>query len=546
MVAASFYNSPKTSMKDTIQTIRHSSRRFFSGTLLSRLTGMLRDISMAYAFGTQSSIAAFMVAFRLAHLLRRLFGEGALQSAFIPEFETLRHQSEQRAFTFFRDLTSVLSLFLIILIGIGCATLTALLWWGNLDANNQEIIYLTLLMLPSLLFICLFGLNASFLQCEKSYFIPSVAPVAFNGIWIISVLSLKEVPAKQAMPWLSLGVIIACFFQWLLTVPYTRQSLKQVLSPSGFIPSGFSSPDLRQLIKPLSLGILGVAASQINNAIDSVFARFAETEGPAFLWYAIRIQQLPLALFGIAIAGAVLPPLSRALKAQKREEYHIFLHDALYRTWTFMLPLTAALFVMGDMGVNILYGRGDFGPEAVIHTTYCLWAYGLGLIPSALVLILAPASYAQSNYSLPAIASFVTMLLNAFLNTLFIVAFHWGAISVALATSLSAWVNLCILGWNLSRSGTTLLPWTLFQKILPISISSFLAFWGTYQTRLTFYQAPFFAYSFLSSSFYIQFSFLFFQILTFGAILFLCQFILSLSQYYFFHFFKIASQVNDK
>jgi putative peptidoglycan lipid II flippase len=127
-------------MKDTIQTIRRSSHRFFSGTLLSRLTGMLRDMSMAYAFGTQSSIAAFMIAFRFAHLLRRLFGEGALQSAFIPEFEALRHQQETRAFIFFRDLTLSLTFFLILLIGLGSAILACFLEWGNLHPDNQEII----------------------------------------------------------------------------------------------------------------------------------------------------------------------------------------------------------------------------------------------------------------------------------------------------------------------------------------------------------------------------------------------------------------------
>src|ERR1700733_2872839 len=127
-------------MKDTLFSIRHSAIRFFSGTLLSRITGMLRDVSMAYAFGTQPSIAAFMVAFRFAHLLRRLLGEGALQSAFIPEFEALRHQSEQRAFTFFRDLTVILSFFLVLLISVGCTLLFGFLWWGHLNPDNYEII----------------------------------------------------------------------------------------------------------------------------------------------------------------------------------------------------------------------------------------------------------------------------------------------------------------------------------------------------------------------------------------------------------------------
>lgn len=517
-------------MKDTIQTIRRSSRRFFSGTLLSRITGMFRDISMAYVFGTQPSIAAFMVAFRFAHLLRRLFGEGALQSAFIPEFEALRHQNEARAFHFFRNLVTVLSLFLAVLISVSCGILTAFLWWGNLQPDNSEIIYLTLLMLPSLLFICLFGLNASFLQCEKSYFIPSVAPVAFNIIWMISIFSLKNMSAEQAMPWLSFGVVIACLSQWALTLPQMWTSLKAVPSLPFWSSFGVIFPDLRRLGKPLALGILGVAASQINNAVDALFARFAEPEGPAFLWYAIRIQQLPLALFGIAIAGAVLPPLSRAIKAQKKEEYQHFLHDALYRSWIFMLPFTAAIFVMGDTSVAFLYGRGDFGLDATIQTTYCLWAYTVGLIPSALVLVLAPASYAQNNYTLPALASFFTMLLNLSLNTLCIVILQWGAISVAFATSISAWINLFFLGWNLSRSGTPLLTWSFFKQTIPITLSTGLAFWGTYQMRVLFQSMPFFSLTFFSSSLYSQFFNLAYQALTFAAFLFFFNFILSFTK----------------
>ncbi|KIC73523.1 lipid II flippase MurJ [Candidatus Protochlamydia amoebophila] len=102
-------------MTDSTHTIFQSAKHFFSGTLLSRLSGMIRDISMAYAFGTEASIASFMVAYRLAHLCRRLFGEGSLQSAFIPEFESIRHRDTERAFRFFRDLVISLTLFLVFL-----------------------------------------------------------------------------------------------------------------------------------------------------------------------------------------------------------------------------------------------------------------------------------------------------------------------------------------------------------------------------------------------------------------------------------------------
>lgn len=501
-------------MKDTIHTIRHSARRFFSGTLLSRISGMLRDMSMAYAFGTHPSVAAFMVAFRFAHLLRRLLGEGALQSAFIPEFESLRQENEPRAFFFFRDLVRTLTLLLCVLIGVTGSGLAAYLYGNQTDSTHQETIYLTLLMLPSLLFICLYGLNASLLQCEKVYFTPSVAPVAFNVIWIIAVLNLQHLPVEQAMPWLALGVILACLCQWFLTIPKTRKILKYHLSNTqrSYLTN---IPDLKRLIKPLSLGILGVAASQINNAVDSLFALFAEAEGPAFLWYAIRIQQLPLALFGVAIAGAVLPPLSRALKTQRREDYQHFLHYALYRTWTFILPITALLLVMGDTSVSLLYSRGNFGPHSLLGTTYCLWAYVAGLIPSTLVLVLAPASYAQNNYSLPALASCATMLLNLLLNTLFIAGLGWGAVSVALTTSLSAWVNFFLLAWYLSKQNTSLLTLNMIKEGFKIIVITLFAFIGTYEMRLLFQNLPFLSQQLFAATFGEQLKLFCYQILTF-------------------------------
>ncbi|MCB1119817.1 MAG: murein biosynthesis integral membrane protein MurJ, partial [Chlamydiia bacterium] len=236
-----------------------SARHFFSGTMLSRISGMLRDMSMAYAFGTKPSIAAFMVAFRFAHLLRRLFGEGALQSAFIPQFEAIRHQSEERALSFFRSLTWTLTLCLVSIIAMGSGAIACFLGFCHLSSEYEEIFKLTLIMLPSLLFICLYGINSSFLQCEKVYFTPSIAPVAFNTIWICFVLYLKGMSEIEAMPWLSFGVVIACFTQWMMTVPQTRRCCFKLSSTKASLSSSFG--DLRKLTKPLFFFIIGVASS---------------------------------------------------------------------------------------------------------------------------------------------------------------------------------------------------------------------------------------------------------------------------------------------
>lgn len=477
-------------MSDSTHTILHAAKRFFSGTVLSRVFGMLRDMAMAFAFGTQGSVAAFMLAFRFSHLLRRLFGEGAMQSAFVPEFEELRHKSPEKAFSFFRDLYAVLTLFLFFVVVTGVAVLGLVLAYVDLHPGNQQIVLLTMLMLPSLLFICLYGLNAALLQCEKRYFISSAAPVAFNAVWIASVLFLKDLPSNDAMMWLSGGVILSCFAQWFMTVPGTWKIFKQNLTAVSWKTIKLWTPELKVLGTSLSLGILGVAAAQINSAIDSVFARYAESEGPAFLWYAIRIQQLPLALFGIAISSALLPPLARAIKNDDTANYHQFLSYALSKTFMLMLPIMVAMFLMGDSTINLIYGRGGFDQSSVAYTTRCLWGYAAGLLPTSLILLLAPAFYARSHYLFPAWGSILCMFSNCILNAWFITGLGWGSASVAWATSISAWGNLVFLGWGLTRWQGPILSKSLLIEMARVSLACLVAGGVFYSWRVYFLHDP--------------------------------------------------------
>lgn len=458
-------------MHDSTRSIIRSASRFFSGTMLSRVSGMLRDISMAYVFGTGEAIAAFMVAFRLSHLLRRLLGEGALQTAFIPHFEALRQESPSRANQFFKDLIYTLSSGLVLIILATIVVLGLCLLYLDLSPGNQEIITLTILMMPSLLFICLFGLNASLLQCEKSYFTPGVAPVAFNIVWIIGVFSLWSLPPEVAVKWLSAWIILACLCQWLITVPRVKQ-ISQLSQPN---PKKFFSEDVRRLGKPLLLGIVGVAAAQINNALDAIFARYADVEGPALLWYALRIQQLPLALFGIAISGALLPPLTRALKSNNISTYHHFLEFALRRSTALIFPISIALLVMSSSLINLIYGHGDFTSHSVVGTTWCLWGYGIGLLPMTFVLILAPAFYARGDYRTPTIASSVAMILNMVLNGIMIAFLGFGAAGIAFATSVSAFVNCAMLAHGLREDLRSIWSTTFLESIFKIGIASCLA-----------------------------------------------------------------------
>jgi putative peptidoglycan lipid II flippase len=430
---------------------------------------------MAFAFGTQGTVAAFLVAFRLAHLLRRILGEGALQTAFIPHFEKLKHENARRAGVFFCDLSGSLTALLSILITLVMIALGVGLTLDVLSPSNQEVAWLTFLMMPSLLFICLFGLNASLLQCEKSFFTPSAAPIAFNLIWIFGIIYLKTMVATKAMSWLACFIVIACFCQWFLTIPKTLKILRSYGIENFRTNCTLYSRDVLSLVKPLMLGLVGVAASQINNAFDVLFARYASEEGPALLWYAIRLQQLPLALFGIAISGALLPPLSRAIKANDLSKFHLFLNFALCRSIAWMLPITVALFIMGDTCVTLIYGRGDFTQASIIGTTTCLWGYSFGLIPMTLVLILAPAFYAQDNYRTPSNAAVASMVLNIVLNALMIFFLGFGAASVAFATSISAWFNFAWLALALAKNFGSVLSYSTkisLGKVLAVSIAA--------------------------------------------------------------------------
>lgn len=431
-------------MTDSSQTIFRSARRFFSGTMLSRITGLLRDIAMAFAFGTHSAIAAFMIAFRFSHLLRRVFGEGAMQSALIPHFEQLRRDDPARAYAFFRDLKATL----VVSLGMGIALLIALLgWWGG----HNEVLTLTRLMLPSLLFICLFGVNLSVMQCEGSYLLSGMAPVVFNCIWILAALLLRNYPIETAMPSLAIAIIIGCAGQWLVTEPRVR-ALRRQKSGGGNFPLRIFSTDVRRLGKPLLLGMMGIMASQVNSALDPLFARLAHVEGPAYLWYAIRLQQAPLALFGVAMSAALLPPLSRAIKNGEFAQAEEFLHQAIRRLLKIMIPTTIALFGLGPLLIRVLYFHGNFDMVATTGTTWCLWGYTIGLVPMALVLVISPAFYARNDYKRPAIASFLAVGANVLLNATLIMGFNRGPASVAVATSISAWLQVAILGYWMRKS----------------------------------------------------------------------------------------------
>ncbi|MGR3951716.1 MAG: murein biosynthesis integral membrane protein MurJ [Chlamydia sp.] len=438
---------------DSTRSIMRSAIGFLSGTVFSRISGLIRDMLLAFSFGTSEALSALFVAFRLSHICRRLFGEGILQSAFIPLFEKIRNESQEKAFFFFRDMNVLWSSFLLLFTIIASLILCGVSSFCELSEGSREILFLMIIVMPSIMPICLFGLNASLLQCEKRYFTVGIAPTCFNLALAAAALIFRSYEPKLAMPYIAISICIGCFFQWLVTfMPAFRLTQKALGKTQIAHNISLFSVDIQRIWKPLLLGLLGVGATQINNAIDSIFARIAAPEGPAQLWFGLRLQQLPLALFGVALSGALLPPLSRAIQAQNREQYGRFLEFAIRRVFAFLLPCTAFLLLLGMASINMIYGRGDFQIESIIKTTGCLHGYALALIPMGLIIILAPAFYAKQQYMTPTKGACISLFINTTLSALFVTYFQWGAISISIATSTAAWMNALYLYTRIEKN----------------------------------------------------------------------------------------------
>ena len=424
---------------------------------------------MAYHFGDHPSVAAFMVAFRFSNLLRRLLGEGPLQSAFIPAFESLRLQNTRRASIFFQNLTAFITF---ILLCVTCAVVGSLtLPLGNFSPGTEEIINLTKLLFPGIIFICLYGLNISLLNCFDSFFVPSFAPFICNGIWILALFFLRNHDPTFAMTSLANWVVLGFFGQWLITLPLT---LKYLEAPwKGWFSLKIPS-EVKELASSFSLGAIGVGAVQINALFDAIFARCADAQGPIYLWYSIRLEQLALAIFGIACVTTIVPRLTRAIKGGNQATAQALFSDSLRRIVTIMVPSTFAILATGISAVNLIYGRGHFSPDAVLKTSFCLFAYSLGLVPTTIIILFSSVYYAKGDFKTPLWVALFTVFVNLILNFLFVFGLGLGAISTALSTSLSAWINYFVLLKLNSQMGfSQQFP---LSRVFPIVFASFFAF----------------------------------------------------------------------
>jgi putative peptidoglycan lipid II flippase len=221
------------------------------------------------------------------------------------------------------------------------------------------------------------------------------APIAFNIAWIGTLIFYRHQSSSSITSHLAIALDIAFLFQWAVLLPATWKKLRGFLTTCRF---NLFSSEIRNMLTATALSIIGVGACQVNGFIDTLFARAADLEGPAYLAFAMRLEQFPLALFGIAISSALFPSLAKAFGNGEESVSVELLEFGILRTSFLMIPCTIGILLLGAPAINLLFGHGQFTDLSTVKTTICLWAYGLGLLPTAFTLLFSQAFFARKDF----------------------------------------------------------------------------------------------------------------------------------------------------
>jgi putative peptidoglycan lipid II flippase len=420
-------------------------------TLASRVLGFARDMLIAALAGTGPIADAFFVALKLPNLFRRLFGEGAFNAAFIPEFTGILHtEGPSSARQFAQEAFAVMAFWLSLMTIAGEVFMPQLMLvlapgFSEDPAKFQLAVDLSRITFPYLLLICLAALISGVLNGLEKFTAAAASYVLFNIVSIACMLWMTPyVPTVgHALSW---GVSISGALQLLLLMEALRRG-----GMSFHIPRPRLTPRMRILLRRMAPGLVGAGVTQLNLAVDVIIASLLPPGTVSVLYYADRVQQLPLGVIGTAVGTALLPALSRLIRGGEAGLALTTLNRAMEYALYLTLPAALALVVSAYPIILVLFGRGAFDPVSVLFSAQCLAAYAVGLPAFVAVKVLMPAFFARGDTAMPVKVGTFCVALNLGLNLVFMKPLaHVGP---ALATSLAAMTNVALLGLILVRRG---------------------------------------------------------------------------------------------
>jgi putative peptidoglycan lipid II flippase len=420
-------------------------------TLLSRVTGLMREMMIAHFLGAGAAADAFFVAFRFPNLFRSLFAEGALNAAFVPLFSGKRTtEGQEQAVLFAEQAMSVLGLWLI---GFVAVMELAMPWamlglapgFSEIPGKMDLATELSRICFPYLLFISLTALQAGVLNSVGRFAAAAGTPILLNLVAMLGLLVLTpytETPA-HALAWGTFASGVAQF-SWLVF-----SCRKAGISLMPVRPR--LTPEIRLLIKRIVPGAVGAGVYQVNLVINTMIASTVADGAVSYLNYADRVNQLPLGVVGIAIGTALLPLLSRQIKQGDLQAAAESQNRALEFGMLLTVPAAAALMVLALPVITVLFQRGSFDAVASVETSHALMAFAVGLPAYVLVKVLTPSFFAREDTATPVKVAAIVMAINIALN--FALVGELRHVGMALSTAIAAWCNVGLLAVLLARRG---------------------------------------------------------------------------------------------
>ena len=424
-------------------------------TLVSRVLGLVRDMIFA-RFGVDAGMDAFFVAFKIPNFMRRLFAEGAFSQAFVPVLTQYRARGDHAAVRLLvarvaGTLAALMGLLVVmaLLASPGLVLVFAPGFWS--DAAKFELTaHMLRFTFPYLLFMALVALAAGILNSYGRFAAAAFTPVWLNLVLIAAAL-LVAPRLEQPMLALAWGVLAAGVVQLLFLLPSLAR-LRLLPRPR----LGFGDAGVSRILKLMIPGIVGSSVAQINLLFDTLLASFLVTGSVSWLYYADRLVEFPLGVFGIALATVILPTLARAHSEGTPAEFSRLLDAGLRWVLLIGLPAAAGLILLARPALATLFQYDEFAQHDVDMAALALISYGLGLPAFMLVKVLAPAFYARQDVRTPVTIAVRAMAANMVMNVLIVVPLvlleipgaHAG---LALATALAAYLNAGLLWHSLRR-----------------------------------------------------------------------------------------------
>jgi putative peptidoglycan lipid II flippase len=451
-----------------------------SMTMVSRITGLLRDTLFARAFGANAYSDAFYIAFRLPNLLRRLFGEGAFSQAFVPilaEYKTQKGEAATKSLVDHVANTLVWATVLVSVLGVVGAPLILLAIAGGLSGDGYDkAVVMTRLMFPYIACMSFVVLSGAVLNTWREFKIPAFTPVLWNLSSIFFSLFLVkyfEVPIYS----MAVAVMVGGVLQIAIQVPYLKRL--GMLPRLSFNPlAGLHDPGVRRILKKMGPAVFAVSAAQISLLINTNIASHLGGGAVSVLQYADRLMEFPTGMLGVALGTILLPSLSKANSDGDPAEYSALLDWGLRLTFLLALPAAVGLAALATPLIATLFNYGEFKAHNVTAATAPLMAYAAGLLGIILVKILAPAFYARQDIRTPVKIAIGVLVATQMMNYVFVPLL--GVAGLALSIGLGACLNAIFLyaGLRQRRIYTPHAGWLgFFLKVVAASVVMGLAAW---------------------------------------------------------------------